>query len=285
MKRRRAVQLVALGGLTLPLAGCTDEASQADENSSETDADETADEDDADEDTGDGEEPDADDDEDEESADEPDEQEFSGSGDDAIEDVSIEGGFTVVDAAYEGEGEFEVRLIPEERLDEDDEEAADANENEDDAEEGGDRADEDADEEDGAESVLFVKSSFVDSSGEYEGQTAHPVDEGTYVLSVVADGDWEVTVRQPRAESGDEPPISLSGDGNEVHGPFEFDGSHQPSGDYDGERIVTNVYSPSGDTTVFAFNESNIENPSEFEFEGVGYVTVKSDGEWEVEIE
>ena len=268
MKRRRAVQLVALGGLTLPLAGCTDEASQSDENSSETDdADDTADEDDADEDTGDEAEPD----EDEESVDEPDEQEFSGSGDDAIEDVTIEGGLTVLDAAYEGDGEFEVRLIPEERLAEDGEEESDANE------------DEEA--EDDADSVPFVKSSFVDSSGEYEGRTAHPVDEGTYVLSVVADGDWEVTVLQPRAESGDEPPISVSGDGNEVHGPFEFDGTHQPSGDYDGERIVANVYSPTGETTIFAFNESSIENPPEFEFEGVGYLTVKSDGEWEVEIE
>ncbi|GAB3670705.1 hypothetical protein [Halopiger thermotolerans] len=291
-----------MSGLTLPLAGCANEAAEGDENETDNETETETNETDA-ETSEDGEG---------DSVDEPEDQEFSGSGDDAIEDVSIEGGLTVVDATFEGDEEFEVRLIPQDRVDtggdgEDDtggnrsaagdedtdgnetdvsgagnetDDGAAGNETDDGDESGGGDEDESAEE---PESVLFVKSEFVDS-GEYEGQTAHPVVEGTYVLSVVADGDWEVTVSQPRAESGEEPPISVDGSGNEVHGPFEFDGSHQPSGEYDGEWIVADIY-PVSDDPVFMLHEGNIENPSEFEFEGVGYLSVKSDGEWTVEIE
>lgn len=302
MKRRRVVQLTALSGLTLPLAGCADEAAEGDGN--ETDNETDTETNDTDTETSEDEEGDDEaESEDDESPDEPEDQEFSGSGDDAIEDVSIEGGLTVVDATFEGNEEFEVRLIPQERVDtvgdgEDDtggnqsaagDEDTDGNETDisgagsatDDGDESGGGDDDESEEE--PESVLFVKSEFVDS-GEYEGQTAHPVVEGTYVLSVVADGDWEVTVSQPRDESGEEPPLSIEGSGNEVHGPFEFDGSHQPSGEYDGEWIVADIY-PVSDDPVFMLHEGNIENPAEFEFDGVGYLSVKSDGDWTVEIE
>ncbi|AEH38181.1 hypothetical protein [Halopiger xanaduensis] len=315
MKRRRVVQLTALGGLTLPLAGCTEEAADADgnETDNETDTDTEASAD------GDGDDEDGEDDED---TDGPEDQEFSGSGNDAIEDVSIDGGLTVIDATYErddeeggddesgdgenaneddSEDEFEVRLIPEERLAEDDQDGEDGssiddeqnatddgaeNATDDEAETGTDDDGENADDEseDEPETVVFVKSEFVDSSGEYEGQTAHPVVEGTYVLSVVADGDWEVTISQPRDESGEEPPISVDGSENEVHGPFEFDGSYQPSGEYSGERIIADIY-PITDDPIFVFHDASIENPSEFEFEGVGYLSVKSDDEWTIEIE
>ncbi|WP_245977558.1 hypothetical protein [Halopiger aswanensis] len=292
-----------MGGLTLPLAGCTNEAAEDDgnetDNETDTDTETSAD--------GNGDSEDDEDGEDDESTDEPEDQEFSGSGNEAIEDVSIEGGLTVIDATYErssdegddgeaddnesedGDDEFEVRLIPEERLAEDDQDGSDTdderNATDDEAETDTDDAEAADDEsEDEPEPVVFVKSEFVDSSGEYEGQTAHPVVEGTYVLSVVADGDWEVTISQPRDESGEEPPISVDGSGNEVHGPFEFDGSHQPSGEYDGERVIADIY-PISDDPIFVFHENSIENPSEFEFEGVGYLSVKSDGEWTVEIE
>lgn len=225
MNRRRVVQLVALGGFTIPLAGCSNEAAD-DEDASNGDEDETAEEED-------------------EPVDEPADQEFSGSGDDVIEDVPIEGGLTIVDATHEGEDEFGVRLVPE----------------------------------DGSGTL------FADSSGAYTGQTARNIDDGSYVLSVVADGDWDVTIQQPRDTSGERPPLSISGSGNEVRGPFEFDGTYQPSGDFDGESISVNILSSTGDSRQFVFNEGSITNPSQFEYEEIGYVEIKSDGEWSIEIE
>lgn len=292
MKRRRAVQLVALSGLSLPLAGCTDEAAQEDNETD--DANETDDVDEEEPDSG-SENAEAEDDaadEGEDETDELDEQEFSGSGSEAIEDVELEDGLTVVDATYEGEEEFEVRLILEDSLEDDDGESADDGEDDGTDEETRDTEDDgDADTDDETAEDDDLRTLFVNSTGEYTGQTAHDLEEGTYVLSVVADGDWEVTVLQPRDTSGDEPPISISGDGNEVHGPFEFDGTYEPSGEFDGERINVNVRAPTGESDddtendTFVFHEDSIDAPAEFAYEGVGYVAVKSDGEWSVELE
>ncbi|MFC6763975.1 hypothetical protein ACFQE6_02595 [Natrinema soli] len=227
MNRRQVVQLVALGGLTLPLAGCTNNAAE-DNDTADGNGNSTVNE------------------EEEETPDGPEEQKFSGTGPEASNDVSIQGGLIVVDATHEGEDDFEVRLIPEN---------SDAG------------------------------KVFADSSGTYAGQTARHIDEGTYQLSVVADGGWEVTIKQPRPTSGESPPLSINGTGNEVHGPFEFVGTHQPSGDCDGERISVNVLSPTGDSRAFVFHEDSINNPSAFDYEGVGYIEIKSDGEWSIEIE
>ncbi len=241
MKRRQVARLVVLGGVAVPLAGCSDEAADGgDEN------------DDAGDDT----------DDEDGSADESDGREFSGTGSEALEDVGIEGGLTVVDAAHEGDGEFQVRLIPD----------------------GDERGDGEGEAEDESEAER-AGTLFADSSGEYEGQTAWHLEGGTYRLSVVAGGDWTVTVREPRETTGESPPVSLEGTGNEVHGPFEFDGAHQPSGEYDGEEITVTLLSTTRESTQFVFHEDSIENPTEFTFDGVGYVEIKSDGEWSVDIE
>jgi len=145
---------VALGGLTLPLAGCTNNAAEDDENEEN--------------DTADGNGNGTVNEEEEETPDGPEEQKLSGTGPEASNDVSIQGGLIVVDATHEGEDDFEVRLIPEN---------SDAG------------------------------KVFADSSGTYAGQTARHIGEGTYQLSVVADGGWEVTIKQPRPTSGESPPL------------------------------------------------------------------------------
>ena len=262
---------MAVGGLALPLAGCADEA--AEEDASDEDNETVEEEDDSLDDDPEEEGDDERDEEDEEAEteDEPDDQEFSGAGDEAIEDVPIEGGLTVVEATHEGENDFEVRLVPEEQLEEHRE---------------GDEDDEDEDDEDeDDEEDEELRTLFVETSGAYAGETARGLEEGNYLLGVVADGEWEVTVRQPRDESGESPPVSVSGDGNEVHGPFEFDGTYQPSGDYDGEGVIVHLFSPTGEAGEFLFHEDSIDNPAEFEFDDVGYLAVESDDEWSVEIE
>ncbi|OLZ41562.1 hypothetical protein A6E15_11465 [Natrinema saccharevitans] len=245
MKRRQVARLVVLGGVAVPLAGCSNEAADGGDENDDAGED-TDDEDGSAEEDG--------------SADESNEREFSGTGSEALEDIGVEGGLTVVDATHEGDGEFQVRLIPG----------------------GGEGSEDDAEDASEPESTGTL---FADSSGGYEGQTAWHMEGGTYQLSVVAGGDWTVTVREPRETTGETPPVSLEGTGNEVHGPFEFDGAHQPSGDYDGTEINVTILSTTREATQFVFHEDSIENPTEFEFDGVGYVEIKSDGEWSVDIE
>ncbi|QLG49876.1 hypothetical protein [Natrinema halophilum] len=240
MKRRRVMQVVSLGGLALPLAGCTNDVAEDTDDPEGTGGADNGTDTDSGDDTG------NETDEDGGPATESGQQEFSGSGESLTDDFAIEGGLTIVDATHDGDGDFGVRLMPE----------------------------------DGGEGTIFA-----DSSGTYNGQTAMHMTSGSYRLSVVAGGDWEVVVQQPRDTSGETPPLSFSGSGNEVHGPFEFDGTYRPSGENDGERISVNLLSSTSDSREFLFHHDSIRNPSSFESHDVGYIEVKSDGEWSVEIE
>ncbi len=241
MKRRRVVQIVSLGGLTLPLAGCTNDAAEGGTES-----------DDGGEGSDGGDGGAGDDGTGNETDDEitttagSGQQEFSGNGDALTDDFDIGGGLTIVEAVHDGGGEFGIRLMPV----------------------------------DDGNGTLFV-----DSTGSYDGRTAWHLPGGSYRLSVVAGGDWEVLIQQPRDESGESPPLSFSGNGNDVHGPFEFDGTYRPSGDYGGDRFIVHFLSATGDTREFLFHDGSIGNPPSFEFHDVGYIEVKSDGEWSVEID
>ncbi|QLG48676.1 hypothetical protein [Natrinema halophilum] len=230
MHRRRVVELATMSVVTLSVAGCTNEPAGTEGGEDHAGAgggNETSEE------------------EEDEPANEPDGQKFTGANVGIVDDVSLRGGLTIIDATHQGDDEFGVRLIPED-----------------------------------GDGFLFA-----DSSGSYAGQTAWHTPGGTYELSVVADGDWEVIVQQPRDTSGDRPPVSIAGEGNEVHGPFEFGGRHWPSGDYEGEEIGVNVLSASDTSRTFVFHQGSITNPTAFDFDGVGYLEVKSDGEWSIEID
>ncbi|WP_245742092.1 hypothetical protein [Natrinema salaciae] len=231
---------MSLGGVTLPLAGCTNDAA---EDGTEGDDGEEGSDGGGGEEGSDGTGNETDDEETPTAG--PSQQEFSGNGETLTDDFDIGGGLTIVDATHDGDGDFEVRLMPQ----------------------------------DDGNGTLFA-----DWTGSYDGRTAWHMTGGTYRLSVVAGGDWEVFVRQPRDESGESPPFSFSGSGNDVHGPFEFDGTYRPSGDYDGDRFIVHFLSSTGDTREFLFHDGSIGNPSSFEFHDAGYIEVKSDGEWSVEI-
>lgn len=128
---------------------------------------------------------------------------------------------------------------------------------------------------------------FVNVIGEYDGETAALIGEGEYTLDVEADGDWEVEIRQPRAASGDSLPQSLEGDTPEVHGPFEFDGSHVAAGSHSGEgNFQAHVYPAEGSFGELVFNEvGQYEGETTFRHSGVGWVAVQADGDWSLELE
>jgi|AntRauMinimDraft_1070381.scaffolds.fasta_scaffold00363_2 hypothetical protein len=182
-----------------------------------------------------------------EEVDQPEAQSFSGSGAEVEQDVPIGGGLTVVEATHTN-GESNFQVSLV----------------------GGEFDD-----------------LFVNAIGEYDGETAALIDEGEYTLDVEADGDWEVEIRQPRAASGDSLPQSLEGDTPEVHGPFEFDGSHVATGSHSGEaNFQVHVYPAEGSFGELVFNEvGQYDGETTFRHSGVGWVAVQAGGDWSLELE
>ncbi|USZ72033.1 hypothetical protein [Natronosalvus halobius] len=274
LRRRKFVEL--FGGVTLAatLAGCSSDEAGEDETETTDDSgnddtgggdgsdDDTEDASDDSSDDGDGtedetedeseetnEDDDDDDDDTDESSSEPEEMTFSGSGAEVHDDLEIEGGLTVVEATHTGgSSNFQVHLVPSE----------------------GD-----------------FDEMFVNEIGEYEGATAALIDSDTYQLDVEADGDWEITIRQPRATSGDSLPQSIDGTVNEVFGPFEFGGSHTAVGEHRGDgNFIVQVYPPEGDWGELVFNEiDEYEGETTFRHDGVGYVAVEAGGDWSLSLE
>lgn len=184
-----------------------------------------------------------------EPADEIPAQTFSGSGAEVRQDVEIEGGLTVVEATHTGgSSNFQVKLVPSE----------------------------------GEYDELFVNE-----IGEYNGETAALIEADTYTLDVEADGEWEIEIRQPRANTGESLPLSLDGDRNVVQGPYDFGGSHIASGSHNGEgNFQVHVYPPEGSFGELVFNEiGEFEGETTFRHSGVGWVAVVGDGEWSVDME
>lgn len=123
--------------------------------------------------------------------------------------------------------------------------------------------------------------------GAYDGADAALLSSGEYELSVEADGEWEIEIRQPRADEGDQPPDSLSGDRATVSGPYQFDGeysataSHEGSGDF---KVW--VYPGTGEHGTLVFTDlGSFEGETTFEHEGIGWIDVEAAGEWTLTFE
>lgn len=258
--RRRKYIATACTVLGLSLAGCTEETDGGDEGS-DGEGDDGSGEttgDGANDSNGgggdDGNETDGDDESDGEGGDGesvsgPDPIELSGSGATVEDGVDIQGGLTTVKASHTGgESNFQVMLVPSE----------------------------------GEYDALFVNV-----IGEYDGTSAELLETDTYQVDIEADGDWELTIRQPRADSGDGVPQSLSGNGPDFFGPFEFGGSHTASGSHSGDgNFQARVLPPEGDFGELVFNEiGQYEGETTFRADGIGYVDVNANGDWSIDIE
>lgn len=255
MDRRRF--LVWSGSaLTVPLAGCageTDDDSADSGNDGSSDGGSDGGDGDGSDgsdggDEGDGEET-GDDESSEEQVDQPDPVSYSGSGSEVRDGLEIQGGLTVVEATHTGgSSNFQIELVP-------------AN---------------------GEYNALFANA-----IGEYDGVQAGLLDPDTYQVDVTADGDWEITVRQPRAASGDALPATLEEQGYKVLGPYEFSGNHTATGSHDGERnFIVEVFPQEGDYGEVVFNEiGQFEGETTFRADGLGWVAVQADGNWTVEME
>lgn len=145
---------------------------------------------------------------------------------------------------------------------------------------------------------------LVNEIGNYDGSVligvtsgySADVEEGTYLLEVTADGNWQVTIEQPRPSTADDIPTSYSGNGDTVPQPFtldsglvEFEMSHTGSSNFaiwlyhaDGEReelLVNEIGSYTGSTLVSVSDSWSGEASP-----GIHYISVTADGNWQINI-
>jgi hypothetical protein len=179
---------------------------------------------------------------------------FSGSGTDTTDNFELVGGATVVDFEHSGESNFIVDLL---------------------AVEGEDARD----------------TGLVNQIGSVSGGTAVGVQPGTYRMNVDADGDWSITLAQPRDVDPASLPVEESGNGPTYIGPIEFEGVTEFTGSHSGDSnfIVQTVPLELDDLGMaigtVVFNETgDFEGQTSERIENVGYVNINADGEWSLEI-
>lgn len=129
------------------------------------------------------------------------------------------------------------------------------------------------------------------AEGQYSGKEAVYTDESEYTLNVVADGSWELTIRQPRADSGDSVPVTYSGSGSDVVGPVNLPGEvtvrfTNNSSEFNASvtaypQIIDNP------TPVFGFVGPESEGETQFPGSGISWidVSINTDTDWTLEFE
>lgn len=177
----------------------------------------------------------------------PETQSFSGSGEEVRQDISIEGGLTVVRATHSGESNFQVSLANDSEYDD----------------------------------------NFINAIGDFDGAQAAPIEGGEYILDITADGSWEIDLEQPRSGQGDALPTSFSGNGPDVVGPVQFGGSGVASGEHSGEsNFQVEILPMTGSFGEIVFNEiGEFEGETTFSFSGIGWIDINASGNWSVELE
>lgn len=182
---------------------------------------------------------------------EPDSIEFSGSGQDVTETFTIEGGMTAFDFSHTGSSNFQVELI---------------------------------DDGDGETAEYLVNE-----IGEYKGRKAIGLPASEYLLDITADGEWSVTIEQPRPADSDVEglPVDLEDAGADYFGPYAFDGRTRIDATHDGEsNFQVLVLNAEGSWVKLAFNEiGSFEGLTTFDHSGTGWLVVEADGEWTLALE
>lgn len=180
----------------------------------------------------------------------PESRDFSGDGEAVTTDFSLQGGLTVFDMLHEnGESNFIVEL-------------KDAG---------------------SGETEEFLANQI----GEWMG--VYPVysPEGSYFLEIDADGDWDITVKQPRPplSSAEPTPVSGSDEFPNYLGLTEFDSPTVVKGSYEGQgNFIVDLIDNEGRYVENLFNEiGQFEGEASTSFGGAGYIRVKATGGWSIE--
>jgi len=128
---------------------------------------------------------------------------------------------------------------------------------------------------------------LVNQIGQYTGTTARGVDDGQYVVAVEADGEWSLTIREPREQASVDVPTSSSGTGDGVTAFVSLDGLHTIKASHSGDSNFTIwLYGEDGKRLDLVVNEiGDYEGTNSVRVsEGVYLLIVTADGDWSVEI-
>jgi hypothetical protein len=188
----------------------------------------------------------------------PDNQTFSGSSDRDIGPVSHEGGLFVEDYRYEGSGTFTVEF-----------------------------------QSDGSE----YRRRGISRSEPGSGVSVDLLPEGQYELSVTADASWELTLARPEAPASATvaPPATASGSGFDLVGPMtdtasvEVVASRDSTGGFQVTLIPEDVISGPDPlllaNTTDAVSDERFAPPVAWEYDGVVWAWVTTNGGWDLRFE
>lgn len=133
---------------------------------------------------------------------------------------------------------------------------------------------------------------LINEIGAVSGAVGAGLEEGSYVLDVDADGDWSIEAGEPFAPDDEYgvPPASITGDANDVYGEVEIDGRVTVTGEHSGEsNFIVEAWDeantgPYPDEIIF--NEiGGFQGETSVQLEGLFYIAVEGDGEYQIEIE
>jgi len=113
---------------------------------------------------------------------------------------------------------------------------------------------------------------------------------GTVDVTVTAAGEWDLTIRQPRAVPDTAAPVAYlpaNGYKYDVLGPYRFDGDYRISGGYTGEdpqglSFRLTAWSPDNDRV---HGTATGDWYPEWSHDGVAWLQIRSEGPWDITIE
>ena len=179
---------------------------------------------------------------------------FSGSGQEVTDTFALDDGFTAFVLEHDGESNFQIELI----------------------------------DDDSGETAEFLANEI----GTFDGAVGTPIESGTYLMDVNADGDWSIEYGSPSV-SGDfegPPPASIEGSGPNVWGVLNVAERVTIVGSHDGERNFQVEFVENSATDFFGttliFNEiGEFDGETSEQLDGLGWVIVNADGNYEISIE
>lgn len=126
------------------------------------------------------------------------------------------------------------------------------------------------------------------ADGGFDGKEATYTEAREYTLNVVADGSWEVTIRQPRADSGESLPATYTGSGSDVVGPVDLSSDGTARFSHSGQFAVQVTVYPqiidiAGPILFRSFGE--FEDDTIYAGNGISWIDIDADGPWTLELE
>ena len=181
---------------------------------------------------------------------EPEPINLSGTGDTSTDQFDLEPGLSIYEMSHTGSSNFQVSLLNEQ----------------------------------GEQEELLANR-----IGYFEGSNAYGGLGGEHLLDVNADGDWEITVRQPRPTSAQQLPVTLSGDSRKATNFFSSDGgltTFQMEHNGDGNFQVTLLNKNGMRQELLANEIGQYEGSTATGLEeGIYLLDVNANGDWSITAE